>query len=134
MDRAAPAPQNRADAGEKLAWIERLGQIVVGADLKADDPIRFLAARGQHQDWRLRARPDIAADFEAIEIGQHHVENDGVERRAVERGQTFAAGETELDSKTGRAQIVGHHGGQPRIVVNDEKAIRHDAAELSAHN
>jgi hypothetical protein len=108
------------------AGIEGLGQIIVGADLQPDDPVGFLAARRQHEDRNLRARADLAADFEPVAIGQHHVEDDRVERFALDRRQALAAGEAAIDDETGRGQIVRHHGGQPCIVVDDEKPLRHE--------
>ena len=74
----------------------------------------------------MRAGADLAADFEAVDIGQHHVEDDRVEGLALERGQALAAGEAAIDDEAGRGQIVRHHGGQPCIVVDDEKPFRHD--------
>ena len=123
------AAQDRANARLQLARVEGLGEIVVGADLESDDAVRVLAARGQHQDRRLRAGADRATDLEAVDIGQHHVENDGVERGRFERGEPIAAAETALDDEPGRAQIVRQHGGEARIVVDDEKPLRHDAPD-----
>ena len=62
---AVHAPQHRLDARQELARIERLGQIIVGADLEADDAIGLLGHGGQEDDrqfvvlrrWRQRERP-----------------------------------------------------------------------------
>jgi hypothetical protein len=48
------AAQKRADAQQQLAWLERLGQIVVGAEFKSLDAIFGVALRGQDQDRHLR--------------------------------------------------------------------------------
>ena len=125
----ATAAENGANARLQLARTEGFGQIVVGADLQSDDAIHLLAARGQHQDRRLGARADRAADLEAVDVGQHDVEDDGVERRAVERGEPVATGEAALDDEAGGGQVVRDHGGQPRVVVDDEKPLRHNASE-----
>ena len=45
----------RADAGDQLARLERLDDIIVGADLEPDDAVGRLAARGQ-EDRRNCAR------------------------------------------------------------------------------
>jgi hypothetical protein len=44
------APQDRADAGDHLAAAERLDDVVVGAQLEADDPVGLGAARCEHED------------------------------------------------------------------------------------
>src|SRR5215218_3866394 len=44
------APQNGLDARDELARVERLRQVVVGADLEPDDLLDVLVARRQHQD------------------------------------------------------------------------------------
>ena len=50
----ARAAQDRAQPRQQLARLERLGQIIVGAHLQADHAVHGVAARGQHQDRRLR--------------------------------------------------------------------------------
>ena len=72
----ARAPKDRADSRHQLARIERLGKIVVGADLQAEDAIDSFATRGQQKygDGRLLAQS--LQKFEPRPAGQHHVEND----------------------------------------------------------
>ena len=55
------AAQHRLDAPEELAWVEGLGDIVVGAELEPDDAVDVLAARRQHDDRQLRAAAQLAA-------------------------------------------------------------------------
>ena len=55
------AAQQRAHAGDQLARAERLGQVVVGAQLQADDAVELLGARGQHQDRQGAQR--VGADW-----------------------------------------------------------------------
>ena len=45
--------QHGADAGQQLARVERLGEIVVGAHLQPDDPVRVLADGGEHDDRQV---------------------------------------------------------------------------------
>jgi hypothetical protein len=45
------AAQDGLDARHQLAGIERLGQVVIGAELEADDLVDVLAAGRQHDDW-----------------------------------------------------------------------------------
>ena len=55
LARAGPA-QHRPHAGQQLAQRERLGHVVVGAQLEAAHAIDLLAARGEHDDRHVDAR------------------------------------------------------------------------------
>ena len=85
------APQRRFDAAAELAHRERLGDVVVGADLEPGDLVGLAAFRGQHDDRHLAARAQLAADFDPVELGQHQVEDDQVEAALLEALQGFAA-------------------------------------------
>lgn len=56
------AAQQRAGAGHQLAGAEGLHQVVVGAQLQADDAIFHLALRRQHDDRHIGGVADDAAD------------------------------------------------------------------------
>ena len=73
------APQQRLDAAHQLAQPERLGQVVVGAQLEADDLVHLLVARGEHEHGRLGAGGAQPAEgLEAVDAGQPDVEHDEV--------------------------------------------------------
>src|SRR2546427_7897446 len=48
LGRGAGAAQDGLDAGQQLADGKRFGDVIVGAELEADDLVDLLAARGQH--------------------------------------------------------------------------------------
>ena len=52
----AAAPERGAHPGDQLAEPERLGHVVVGADLEPDDGVDLGVAGGHHDDRHLRAR------------------------------------------------------------------------------
>ena len=72
------------DARPEFAEVERLGDIVVRADLEADHAIDRIARRGEHDDRSLAARPDTACDRKAILAGEVDVEDQQV-RRTIAR-------------------------------------------------
>ena len=83
------SPQQRLDARAQLLRAERLRDVVVGAHLEREHLLRFLRARGEHQDRRPETRlADVAADVEAVPAGQHDVEHDQIERLARSRAAT----------------------------------------------
>ena len=76
---AVGAPEERLDAAHQLAQAERLRQVVVGAELEADDLVDLVVARREHEDRRLRAgRTHAAEHLEAVDAGQADVEDDEV--------------------------------------------------------
>ena len=54
-------PQHRAGAGHQLAWAERLGDVIVGAQLQPDQLVGLLDASGQHDDRHVRRAPQLPA-------------------------------------------------------------------------
>ena len=82
---AVGAPEQRLDAAHQLAQPERLGQVVVRAELQADDLVHLLVARGQEQDGRLGSRAAQAPEhLEAVHARQADVEDHEI-GRAVRR-------------------------------------------------
>src|ERR1700676_4684056 len=58
-----PAPaQHRTDACEELARAERLGQVIVGAQLQPHHPISLFAATGEHDDRYRRLFAQAASE------------------------------------------------------------------------
>src|SRR6266508_2341636 len=70
-------PQAYADARHQLAQGKRLRDVVVGADLEAEDPVDFLSFCGEHDDGSFDPfLPQLAADVQAAHAGQHDVQED----------------------------------------------------------
>jgi hypothetical protein len=71
-----PAPQDRFDARHQFVWVERLGQVIIGAKLQAQDLIDILIPGGQHQDRsRILRSPQTTANLEAIQFREHDVQH-----------------------------------------------------------
>src|SRR5687767_9780119 len=76
---AVRTAQERLDPAQQLAQAERLGQVVVGAQLQADDLVDLLVAGGEHEHRGFRARgAQPAEDLEAVHARQADVEQDQV--------------------------------------------------------
>ena len=82
---AAARAQHGLHAADELGDAERLGDVVVGAGLEADDLVELGVLRREHQDVRVAERAHAAADLDAVDVGQADVEDDQVERR-LQRG------------------------------------------------
>ena len=75
-----PAAQQRADPGQQLGQPERLGHVVVGARVQADDEVDLVGAGGQHQHGQLGAvGAQAPADLQAVHAGQPEVEHEQVD-------------------------------------------------------
>jgi len=84
------APQHRLDPCRQLARAERLGHVVVTAQLEADDPVDLVVARRQEHDRDARVAPERAADVGAVHLRHQDVEHDQVGPGGCESGQRFA--------------------------------------------
>ena len=92
------AAQERLDPAHQLAQAERLGQVVVGAELEADDLVDLVVARRQDQDRHLGAgRAQAAEDLEAVDAGQADVEDDEVGRLVRRDLEALLAGAGDGD-------------------------------------
>src|SRR3546814_4112158 len=76
---ALGAAHDRLDAGDQLALVEGLRQVVVGADAEALDLIVEAAEAGQNQDRGLDPRrPQAPQNLVAVHVGQPEIQDDDV--------------------------------------------------------
>jgi D-alanyl-D-alanine carboxypeptidase/D-alanyl-D-alanine-endopeptidase (penicillin-binding protein 4) len=114
------ATKDGAHARGKLARRERLGDVVVGAELEPDDPIGLLPTRREHDHGQLGAGADPAAEREPVGAGQHDVEHDEVGQLALEQlAGTVAVG--GLERAVAVALEIAHDDlAHDRLVVDHE--------------
>ena len=68
--------QHRAHAREQFTQIERFGQIIVGAELKPDDPIDVIAAMTGHDENRyVRTGPDLPQQIQTVFLTEAKIED-----------------------------------------------------------
>ena len=94
LQRTAAAAEDGADAGHQLPHAERLGQVVVRAELQTGDAVALRAARGEHEDGNRPGglvAPQLAADGQPVEVGKVDIEDDEVALALLHRQQTFLA-------------------------------------------
>ncbi len=118
-------PEHGAHTGDQLARIERLAEIVVGADLETDDAVHVLFQRGEQDDRHVRPlRPQVPAHIEARAIRQHHVENDQVDLMGRELIAQLPAVRGKQHAEALALDVAGQELANFRIVVDDENAWR----------
>jgi len=123
--RARPrSAQDGADARQELPRVERLGEVVVGPELEADDLVDVVALGGEHDDGdgrRSGRGPEPAAHLQAVDSGQHHVEQHHVEPAPAESGEAALPVARDRDVDVVPGEILGHQRAQTGVVLDEER-------------
>ena len=117
----APATDG-ADPRRQLAPAERLGDVVVGAELEPEDAVELVATGGEHDDRDGPALAQLAADVTAVDVRQAEVEQDEV---VASRRQGVGAG-GDVDD----LMPVGLQAGDERL---GDRPVVLDEQQLHAH-
>ena len=99
---------------------KRFGQVIISSLVQAGNAIRFVAARGQHQNGHVGSVTNAAQHLEAIHAGQHDVEDDGVD---------FIRPSQFQDS---RKSAVGRRNSRFVNKIPGQMAQAHDSLDRSA--
>src|SRR5437588_9065259 len=74
------AAQQRFNTRQQLGYFERLGEVIVGAQLQSCNPIVYAAACRQHQNRQIDVTlAQLAADVESTAAGEHDIQNSQIE-------------------------------------------------------
>ena len=116
--RAGPA-QDGPHPGHQLAGRERLGDVVVGAELEPDHPVDLVVAGGEHHHGDVARGAQPAAHVEAVELaGQADVDHHELGPVPVDVGQAVLAVVGLQHPEALPAQVHGHQvgdvAGRPR--------------------
>ena len=122
--RAALAPaQHGADAGQQLARVARLGEIILGAHLQPDDAIDIGAHRREHDD--RRRRPPSAARAARSARPRAASSRRARSGRSV-RGASFSRISIGLPRRVGAEAVLveegGHQLADALVVIDDQDA------------
>ena len=116
---AAGAAQHRADPQRQLTRAERLGDVVVGAGLEADETIGLVPQRGQHDHRDRPPGAEPAAHLETVDAGQHEVEDDEVRGLLGHPAQRLLPVTHAFDVVPVADEVPSDDVGHGRIVVDD---------------
>ena len=119
----AAAAQHRGDAGGELGQLDRLAQVVVGADLEPDHPVDEVAGAGQDHDAGVEPAAQRPRQLEPVLPRQAEVEHEEVRAGAAgqERLERHAVGGGE-HLVPGLAEKVDEHLADVPLVVDDGDA------------
>ena len=108
--RPLEAAQHGLDPRQHLARGEGLGDVVVGAELKAQDAVIFSGARGEKNNGDGAQCgvmvPQPAADVEAVAAGNHDVEEKEHGRLALGVGDQICRSDIGADRKARCLQMM----------------------------
>jgi len=116
--------QHRPHPGDQLARVERLAEIIVGADLKADDAVDVFFQRGQENDGHVRALgAQIPADIEPRPVREHDIEHDEIDLVRRQPLVQLVAACREQHAEALTLDIAGEKLADLRIVVCDKNSL-----------
>jgi hypothetical protein len=114
------APHHRPYPRDDLAHPERLGDVVVGAELQADHPVRLVTARADHDDRHVTALAQRLADVQTVGVGQPEIEQHDVVRVLVGQRVTARGDPDHLEAVT--QQPAPERLGYRLVVFHQEYA------------
>ncbi len=85
------AAEDGADARRELVGMERLGDVVVGAQVEALGLVAGRALGGQQDDRHRAPLAQLAHDLDAVEVGHDDVEQDDVRAELLRLLERFLA-------------------------------------------
>ena len=116
------ATQHGVDSRGELARIERLGEVIVGADFQADDAVHVVAVGGEHDDGDGGDGANFAENFEASHAGKHHVENNEGIGAGESAAEAYGAVVNGFGAQALGDEVFGDELAQFDIIINDENA------------
>ncbi len=125
--RRAPRPdslQDAVDAGVELAVAEGLRDVVLGVQLQTLDLALLIVQGGEHDDRDVGQPAQAAGQLEAVEVREHHVEEDhvGVELLHLAEGAAPGPGHAHFEAEVAKGGV--EQEGDVLLVVDDENPAR----------
>src|ERR1700686_442615 len=125
--------QYRVDAGEHLADRERLCDVVVRAQLKANDLVNLGVLGRDHDDRHAAGLAQSSAEIETAHAGKHQVEQAQVWARRARRAQAGRAVACFLHRESGRRELVLQHFADALVVLDHQPPSGTAVAGRAAH-
>jgi len=85
------AAKHRAYAGQNLANVEGLHDVIVCPELQPDHPVDGVSLSGNHHDGHITDRSDLAGQCQPVLAAEVQIERDEVDRRLLQDGLELAS-------------------------------------------
>ena len=95
-------------------------EVVVCARLEAGDPVAGVGARGEHDDRNAAALTHFAEHFEAVEPGQHAVEQHEIVALFQGACEPAPAVVLDVEADAMRLEEIAHQPAQLMVVVDEQ--------------
>jgi hypothetical protein len=118
------AAQHGAHAGQQFAGVERLGHVVVGAQLQPDDAVGLLTHGREHHDRHVALAAHPAGQFQPTLAGQHQVEHHQLEVPGRPRAPRLPCVADGRDPEAVSLQEAGKQVAYFPVIIDDED-VRH---------
>ncbi len=118
--RRGVAAQHSPDPRQHLAHVERLGDVVVGAELQPDHAVDHVAFAADHHDRYVVLGADLAREREAVLAREADVEGDEIDGLRVEVRHQAGAVLGLGDGKALRLQAGAQQRAHLGLVVDDQ--------------
>ena len=119
-DGAGRAAQDGPDAGGQLVGMERLGDVVIGAEVETLGLVGRGSLGGQQDDGDRPPLAELAHDLDAVEVGHDDVEQDDVGSDLLGLEEGFLATVGGDDAEPFLRQGDRYELGDAWFVVRDE--------------
>ena len=111
---------DRTQSRQQFSSGEGLGQVIIGPHFQANDAVGFIASGREHQHRHIHFGPDTLEDLEAIQTGQHEIEENRMPRLCNCPFHSFWTGMDRLDGIAHGSQIIADETAEFPIIINDQ--------------
>jgi hypothetical protein len=126
------AALQRMQPGDDLGEGERLGQVVVGAEVEPLDTRSDVGGGREHEDpRRALGAHELTAHLVAVDVGQVAIEDDDVVVDDGRAPESLIAVERDVDGESVAAKAAREGLGEPGLVFGDEDAHGHDERSVT---
>lgn len=113
-------PGDCAQAGEEFARRECLREVIIGAHLKPDDAVRLLTTGREHENRDAAVPSDLAKDLEAVEAGEHDVEENGQPVAGSCGLNAFPPIVHRVEIVSHRSQVIAQEPAKLAVILNHQ--------------
>ena len=119
--RFAGAAQDGQRPRHQLTGTERLGHVIIRAQVKAANDVILVVAHGQHDDGRRGLGADTLANRETVHFGQVDIQDDQVRLLCLPAAQRGLPVEGAKNLEAGAAQGKSDEVSKHAVIINDKR-------------